>query len=464
MGRNQQEQVRALFADALSGRADRRAILRRAAALGLAAPVAAALSQETIRTAFAQTEGTLDISNYDWIVNLHPTLATINEEFGATTPVNSFIAPSANFSTDIFFEEARDQKSSYDVYIGITPFLEMVQLADAGIIEPWNPYLPEGMIDSLIPAIRQEATYKDQFYVWPFLLDVIVQGWNADLVERAELDPEKAPETWDELLANAKQIQDKGVAPFGLTFDFHAWRSLIPITHSISTDVYDEETGLFQWNSEPAVQALEIMKQMLPLANPDVLNEGTTDGGVNGTPDEQAFASGQVAYYLKYQNAHLRFSAPWPDPSKLRLAAIPKTTDGDGGTVFWTTGAGLLTYGQDKEAAADYLNTITNDMRIWEKSVTGDPAQNQTPVGQLPVYQTLWDEFEAQRPEWLADWAIAIRGGLDTARGIAPTKLSITQFTTATPFYLAYLRGEESDAKAALDKAMEAVQAAYDEA
>ena len=53
---------------------------------------------------------------------------------------------------------------------------------------------------------------------------------------------------------------------------------------------------------------------------------------------------------------------------------------------------------------------------------------------------------------------------LESARGIAPTKLSISQFVTATPFYLAYLSGEESDAKAALDKAMEAVQAAYDEA
>ena len=78
-------------------------------------------------------------------------------------------------------------------------------------------------------------------------------------------------------------------------FDAHAWRSLLPITHSISLDVYDKETGLFMWNSDPAVEALEIIKRMMPLANPDVLQPGKTDGGVNQTPDEQVVALLQEA-------------------------------------------------------------------------------------------------------------------------------------------------------------------------
>ncbi|MCC6314789.1 MAG: extracellular solute-binding protein, partial [Thermomicrobiales bacterium] len=403
----------------------------------------------------------LSVTYYDWILSLHPSIPEINAEFAKTFPIDAQVAPTAGFGIDRFVTEARDKMSTWDMYIGITPFLEMIQLTDAGVIEPWDPYLPEGMLDSLIPAIRAEGTYNGNFYVWPFLLDVTIQGWNAGLVEQAGLDPEKAPTTWDELIANAKQVQEKGVAPFGLTFDFHAWRSLIPITHSISTDVYDPDTGIFQWNSDPAVQALEIMKEMIPLANPDVLNEGTTDAGVNGTPDEQAFASQLVAYYVKYQNAHLRFSSTWPDPSKLRLAALPKTPDGAGGTVFWTTGAGLMTYGQNKEQAGKYMNTLTHDERIWAHSLQGDPAKNETAVGQLPVYQTLWDEYAKQRPDWMTDWAIAIKDGLGAASAIHPTKMALSQFTTAAPFYVAYLKGEESDAKAALTKAMDAVMAEY---
>ena len=43
---------------------------------------------------------------------------------------------------------------------------------------------------------------------------LIVNGWNADLVTKAGLDPEVAPVTWDELLANAKKVIDSGAAPF----------------------------------------------------------------------------------------------------------------------------------------------------------------------------------------------------------------------------------------------------------
>jgi len=455
--------TRALFADALTGRIDRRTLVRRAAALGLSAPVIAALANETARTVLAADPNLLEVTSYDWQLANHPGMTDFNNEFNATYPVKADIAPSANFSADVFLSEAADKKSSWDLYTGVTPFLEMISLVESDVIEPWDPYLPEGLLDDLFPPIRDEGSYKGSFYVWPWLLDIIVQGWNAELVTKAGLDAEAAPKTWDEYLANAKKIMDSGAAPFGCTFDFHPWRSLIPITHSISLDVYDKETGLFQWNSDPAVAALEIMKQMMPLANPDVLNPGSTDGGVNQTPDEQAFASKAVAYYIKYENAHLRFASTWEDPSQIRLAALPKTADGAGGTVFWTTGAVLLKYGENKEQAAQYMDGLTHDQRIWKNSIVGNLPESPA-VGQLPVYQSIWKDYEANRPDWMPDWAFAVKNGLGSAQAITPTILSIQQFDIAAPFYVAYLRGEASDAKGQLTQAMDAVQKAYDDA
>lgn len=455
--------TRRLFADALSGRIDRRSLLTRAAALGLSVPVISALANETARTAMAGNEGNLEITYYNWMLSLHSPITVINTEFNESFPLTAEVAPTENFGIDRFLTEAAEKNSTWDMYMGVTPFLEMIQLVQADVIEPWDEYLPDGLLDTIFPPIREEGTYDGKFYVWPFLLDVIVQGWNSDLVTKAGLDPEVAPVTWDEYIANAQKVVDSGAAPFGCTFDYHAWRSVLPITHSISLDVYDKDTGLFLWNSDPAVEALEIMKRMMPLANPDVLNPGATDGGVNQTPDEQAFASQQVAYYIKYQNAHLRFASTWQDPSLLRLAALPKTADGAGGTVFWTTGSVLMKYGNDKEQAAEYLNKLTHDQRIWEHSVVGAPPEEPA-VGQLPVYTDVWADYEANRPAWMTDWAFAIKDGLGAAQAIAPTPLAISQFTLATPFYLAYLSGEESDPKAALTKAMDAVQAAYDDA
>ena len=460
---NRELATRRLFADALAGRIDRRTVITRAAALGLSVPVVGALARATSMPALAGDPATLEITSYDWQAALHPGLTVYSEEFSATIPTRNEIAPSASFSADIFLSEAAEKSSTWDVYTGVTPFLEMVQLVSADVIEPWDPYLPEGLLEDLFPPIRDEGSYDGSFYVWPWLLDIIVNGWNAEIVTKAGLDAEAAPASWDELLANAKTVMDSGAAPFGVTFDYHAWRSLIPISHSISLDVYDPETGLFMWNGDTAVQALEIMKQMMPLANPDVLNPGATDGGVNQTPDEQAFASQQVAYYIKYENAHLRFASTWPDPSQVRFGALPKPEGGAGGTVFWTTGAVLLKYGENKEESGQFMDGLIRDERIWQNSIQGNLPESSA-VGQLPVLQSMWEEYEANRPDWMADWAFAIKDALPTAQAITPTILSIQQFDLAAPFYVAYLRGEESDAKAALDKAMDAVQAAYEDA
>jgi multiple sugar transport system substrate-binding protein len=450
-------EVRKLWRDALSGNISRRDVIRRSLALGLSAPVLAALAQESVRGALAQ-ERDLIFTVYQWQFDLHPTWTTVMEENG----VQVDIAPVAGFSLDRFVAEAQDQKSTWDAYTGVTPFLEMIALAESGTIEPWDPYLPAGAADDLLPATRAEGTYKDQLYVFPLLLDVIVQGWNAEIIAKAGLDPEVAPKNWDEYLANAQKVKDSGAAPYGCIFDFHDWRSLIPITHSISTDVYTEE-GLFRYTSDAAVQAIELMKRMVDVSTKDLLQEGTTDGGVNNTPDEQIYSAQQAGYYIKYQNAHLRFAATWPDPSQNRLGPLPVQEGGAGGTVFWDTGAVLFKYGENKQKAAEFLVTLSKDDRIWEESIAGNAETGIPAVGQLPILQSKWTEWAATPPDWLSanPWAVAVKDGLDKASAIAPSILAAQQFTVARPEWVKYLNGEEADAKTALQKAQDAVAAEY---
>jgi multiple sugar transport system substrate-binding protein len=188
-----------------------------------------------------------------------------------------------------------------------------------------------------------------------------------------------------------------------------------------------------------------------------------TDGGVNQTPDEIAFQQQLAPYYIKYQNAPMRFAATWEDPTNLQMAALPVQEGGAGGTVFWDTGACLFTHGLNKQAAADYMTALTTDAFIWQESIAGDEANGVPPVGQIPVYNSVWEEFTATPPEWLSanEWAISVWEALPQASAIAPSKLSVTQFNVAAPFYSAYLRGDEADAKTAMTKAYDAVQAEF---
>ena len=386
---------------------------------------------------------------YQWIYGLYPDIpAKINKDYAKKHKLDAKIAPVQGFGIDRFVAEAKKKKSTWDVYVGMTPFVEMGALIASGTIEPWDKYIPKSVLNDLIPSIRAEATYQGHIWSFPFLLDIIIQAWNGDLVEKAGLNPNQAPKTWDQFIANAKKVVSSKAAPYGAVFDAHGWRSLAPIAHTFNTNVYTP-AGLFDFTSDAAVNALEIMKRLMEVAPKNILEEGKVDGGVNTTPDEEAFAARQAAYYIKYQNAPTRFAGTWPDPKVLHIAGLPKARSG-GGTVFWNTGAALFKYGENKQAAADYMKFLTYDTRIW-KHALGKDVRGAS--GQLSPYQSHWRKWVKSPPPWMADWAFTVRKELATSKAIRTHKFGLTQFVIGKPAWEAYLKGDEKNAKKALAKA-----------
>jgi multiple sugar transport system substrate-binding protein len=315
-------------------------------------------------------------------------------------------------------------------------------------------YIPKDVIDDIIPTIRKEATINGKLYSWPFLLDVIGSGWHSGITTKAGL-PDAAPATWGEFLTDAKSIVASKSAPWGGTFDCHGWRSLAPITHSMSTDVYTSE-GLFDFTSEPAIEALKLMKQIMAFSNPDILLEGVSDAGVNSTPDEVAFAAQRVGLYFKYFSAPLLMAQSWDDPKLLHLGPLPKFTNGEGSTVFWTSGCALLKHGQNKEKAAEYITALTYDKQIWKDSIVGTPSGH---PGHLPPYKSIYADWKANKPDWMPEFVELIRSQLDKAKAINNHLFGLQQFVIGKPIWEAYLKGQEPDPKAAMQKVLEAVQA-----
>ena len=189
---------------------------------------------------------------------------------------------------------------------------------------------------------------------------------------------------------------------------------MIPITHSFDTDVYSPD-GLFLYNSDAAVNALEVMKQLMELTSPDILDDSISSGS---TVDESIWATELAGYYFKYQNAPLGLTDTWADPTQLRMNRLPFQPDTAGGTVFWNTGGVLLTHGTNKEAMADFMLAMSVDERIWRNSLVGNPAEGTSPIGQLPALQSVWDEWENNPPDYLesAKWVFSIRDSLASAQ------------------------------------------------
>ena len=393
---------------------------------------------------------------YQWIYDNYPVIPKqVNKDYARTHRLDAKIAPVAGFGIERFVAEAKKKKSTWDVYVGMTPFVEMAALIQAGTIEPWDKYIPKSVVNDLIPSIRAEATYQGHIWSFPFLLDIIIQAWNGELVKKAGLDPNKAPKTWDQFIANAKKVVSSKAAPYGAVFDAHGWRSLAPIAHTFNTNVYTP-AGLFDFTSDAAVNALEIMKRLMEVAPKNILEEGKTDGGVNITPDEEAFSARQAAYYIKYQNAPTRFAGTWPNPAVLHIAGLPKKPGGAGGTVFWNTGAALFKYGQNKQQAAAYMEFLTRDIRIW-KHALGKDVRGAS--GQLSPYKSDWAKWVKSPPPWMAKWAFTVHKELATSKAIRTHKFGLTQFVIGKPAWEAYLKGDEKSAKKALTKARDLVLA-----
>ena len=252
-GRNEQEYLfqEAARRELAQGRIDRRDFLTRSLLTGLGLAGVGAVAKSGVTPAFA-ADRPLTPTFYQWIQDLHPGIPAVNAKFPG---INYQIAPVEGFGIERFVAEAKNKQSTWDVYVGQTPFVEMSAFIKAGVIEPWDNYIPKDVIDDIIPSIREECTVDGKLYSWPFLLDVIGSAWHSGITSKAGL-PDAAPATWDEFLASSKKIVDSKAAPWGATFDAHGWRSLVPVTHSMSTKVYTPD-GLFDFTSEPAIEALE---------------------------------------------------------------------------------------------------------------------------------------------------------------------------------------------------------------
>ena len=156
-GRDEQEHLfqEAARRELAQGRIDRREFITRSMVTGLGLAGVGALAKSGITPAFA-ADRPLTPTFYQWIQDLHPGIPAVNAKFPG---LNYQIAPVEGFGVERFVAEA-----TWDVYVGQTPFIEMSPFVKAGVIEPWDNYIPKEVIDDIIPSIRAECSIDGKLY------------------------------------------------------------------------------------------------------------------------------------------------------------------------------------------------------------------------------------------------------------------------------------------------------------
>jgi multiple sugar transport system substrate-binding protein len=164
-------------------------------------------------------------------------------------------------------------------------FLDLTDMiSKSTVIKPGNYF----------PGPLKSVEWDGKYYGVPKATNTIALYYNKDMFKAKGLDPNKPPQTWDELVEDARKLTDPAANVYGLAFSAKA-----------------NEEGTFQFlpwaqmgggsyqdiNSEGAVKALTVWKTIMDekLASPDTLTRGQWDS--TGT-----FNSG---------NAAMAISGPW---------------------------------------------------------------------------------------------------------------------------------------------------------
>jgi len=148
--------------------------------------------------------------------------------------------------------------------------------------------------ENYFPGPLKSVEWDGKYFGVPKATNTIALYYNKDMFKAKGLDPNKPPQTWDELVEDARKLTDPAKNVYGMAFSAKA-----------------NEEGTFQFlpwaqmgggsyehiNADGAVKALEVWKTIIDekLASPDTLTRGQWDS--TGT-----FNSG---------NAAMVISGPW---------------------------------------------------------------------------------------------------------------------------------------------------------
>jgi len=276
-----------------------------------------------------------------------------------------------------------------------------------------NPYIDlfrsRGMLLNLAPMIAQSKTvdltqfypgplsavkYGDAVYGIPRGANTLALFYNADMFKAAGLDPNKPPQTWAELYADAKRLTDPAKHVYGLAFSAVA-----------------SEEGTFQFlpwiqmaggdynrlDTPGDIKALEFWQKLIDekLASPDTLVRSQYDSTAT-------FNAG---------NAAMAISGPWELPRMAkdakfdyRVALLPTMTAGSPHVSALGEGDNvILARSKHPQEAFAFLEYLDSQMpQVWNDS------------GFLPASHVTVDH-----PKWPVEYGVFLQA-LQTARVRGP--------------------------------------------
>jgi multiple sugar transport system substrate-binding protein len=338
--------------------------------------------------AAAQETGNIVVAIPGWAFSLNPQIVAVAQQYSDEhpdqPPIELTLNPVAQETLDTsrYLLEASEQRSSFDAWFGMTPFIDLTNLIEGDVLEPWDEYMPQEIRDDIFPANLSEGTWTDgKLYSWPQVASAMLIAYRPSMLATAGVEP---PKTWDDVIAVSEAVESSMPGTYGLVFDTRTWRSLIPLTVSQagSGDVFRDD-GYLDLNNPAALAAVDLMVELAKHAPPDILTP---------TGDVDTFKSSLAAMMIKYVDA-AGTAARVFGQDDVAITTLPTAEAGaDPITVQWGTGFALFKYGTHKEEVSDFVAYLTNS-ELYQRGWV-DAAQSS-------VYNSWQETLAPDIPAWM---------------------------------------------------------------
>lgn len=247
-----------------------------------------------------------------------------------------------------------------------------------------------------IPAVRGYYSLADgRMASMPFNSSTAVMWYSKDAFRKADLDPDKPPATWPEVVAAAKAIKDKKAAPVPMTTSWPTWIQFEQYSALHNLPFATKADGFEGLDAELVVNSRAHVKHVTRLL--EMAKEGTFKYAGRDNAGDQLLVSGDAGIHFN---------------SSAMRGNMVKSAKHDWGMAY-------LPY--DPEIIATPLNSIIGGASVW--TMTAAPgrtvAEYQAVAAFLqflgkPENDSLWSQNTGYVPVTLAGFELSQQQGYYT--------------------------------------------------
>jgi multiple sugar transport system substrate-binding protein len=325
------------------------------------------------------------------------------------------------------------------------------EFGNAGFLEPINKKISKELKADLIPGALEAVSYKGVIYGLPRFLSIRCLFYNKQLFQKAGLNLNQPPTTWDEFKKAAVKLTkdndgDGKPDQWGFLSEYGSSNNCVM---SFELFLYLNGGQMFnkkdavQFNNEKGVKALSQLVELHKLGVVDPASMGIA----SGTDKVTRFVSGQVAFQFGWANTYKYANDPTISKmvGQLGYGMIPrigKVTASVGGS----EGYAINRFSKRKAAALKFLEFVAN-----KESQKGISLR----TGWMPVRYSVFEDQKIQETLPLSKTFLA-QAKYRADRFAAPYAQEVID--TLGPEILAAVKGIKSPKQALDDAAVHATQ------